>query len=145
MPTFFCCRAYVIVAWIWSGIWYVLLDPIKWALCWMLNEDGFRDVSSARFDRRVELQRISQEKTVDVGGMITPTVGNPLGRASIQKPACMVLDRASAALVPVHRTSEGLTRVSNDPNRARDLARRSRLVEPGMQRVSGGHKEITRA
>ncbi len=24
-------------------IWYVLLDPIKWALCWILNEDGFRD------------------------------------------------------------------------------------------------------
>ncbi|GLI62247.1 hypothetical protein VaNZ11_004843 [Volvox africanus] len=140
------CLGYVIVAWIWSGIWYVLLDPIKWILCWVLNEDGFRDVSSARFERRQELQRISQEKTVDMAGMTTPTISNPLGRASIQKPVAMVLDRASAALVPVHRTSEGLMRVSNDPHKARDLARRSRLVEVGVQRTSGGpSKEITRA
>lgn len=40
------CSGYVIVAWIWAAIWYVLLDPIKWALCWVLNEDGFRDTVS---------------------------------------------------------------------------------------------------
>jgi hypothetical protein len=38
---------YVIVAWVWSAIWYVMLDPIKWALAWVLNEDGFRDQVSA--------------------------------------------------------------------------------------------------
>ncbi|GFR50748.1 hypothetical protein Agub_g13014 [Astrephomene gubernaculifera] len=139
------CLGYVLVAWVWSAIWYTLLDPIKWALCWILNEDGFRD--QTKVDRRQELQRNSQEKnTVDLGGMTVPTISNPLGRASIQKPVAMVLDRASAALVPVHRTSEGLMRVSADPNKARDLARRSRLHD-SVQRTSGGHqgKEITRA
>ncbi|KXZ46961.1 hypothetical protein GPECTOR_39g455 [Gonium pectorale] len=123
------CLGYVLVAWIWSAIWYALLDPIKWALCWILNEDGFRDMASMRHERRLELQKVSESKTVDVAGMTAPTVNNPLGRASIAKPAAMVLDRASAALVPIHRTSDGIVRVSNDPNKARDLARRSRLNE----------------
>ena len=39
----FCCSGYVIAAWIWSGLFYMLLDPIKWALIWILNEDGYRD------------------------------------------------------------------------------------------------------
>ncbi|KAG2497004.1 hypothetical protein HYH03_005008 [Edaphochlamys debaryana] len=131
------CVGYVLVAWIWSGIWYMLLDPIKWALCWILNEDGFRDQKAMRHERHQALARMSQDKGVDVAGMTAPTISNPLGRASIQKPVSHVLDRASAALVPVHRTSEGLIRVSADPAKARDLARRSRLVE-GMQRNSGG-------
>lgn len=38
------CTYYVIVALIWSIIWYVALDPIKWAMAWALNEDGFRDM-----------------------------------------------------------------------------------------------------
>ncbi|KAG2433300.1 hypothetical protein HXX76_008366 [Chlamydomonas incerta] len=148
------CLGYVLVAWIWTGIWYVLLDPIKWALCWLLNEDGFRDMATMKHERRIELGRTSQQKAADVGvtGMTVPTASNPLGRASIQKPVTMVLDRASAALVPVHRTSDGLMRVSADPAKARDLARRSRVNE-GMQRTSGGahaaghtgQKEITRA
>jgi ammonia channel protein AmtB len=37
------CSGYVIVAWIWSAIWYLPLDLIKWGMCWVLNEDGFRD------------------------------------------------------------------------------------------------------
>ncbi len=147
----------MLVAWIWSAIWYVLLDPIKWMLCWALNEDGFRDVQQARRDTKVNLQRASKEAqpSVDVAGMTAPTINNPLGRASIAKPVSHVLDRASAAIVPVHRTSEGLVRVSNDPNKAIGLARRSRLAE-GMQRTSGNpalqpaagqrvSKEITRA
>lgn len=34
---------WVIVAWIWSAIWYFPLDLIKWAGAYILNEDGFRD------------------------------------------------------------------------------------------------------
>ena len=40
-----CCwanRGYVIVAWIWSILFYLGLDPIKWAMAWAMNEDGFR-------------------------------------------------------------------------------------------------------
>ena len=38
------CTYYVVVAIIWSVIWYLGLDPIKWVLAWILNEDGFRDL-----------------------------------------------------------------------------------------------------
>ncbi|PNH02174.1 Plasma membrane ATPase [Tetrabaena socialis] len=142
------CLGYVLVAWIWSFIWYVLLDPIKWGLCWMLNEDGFRDVVGFRHNRRMEMQKTSMEKGVDLGGMTAPTISNPLGRASLTMPVSMVLDRASAALVPVHRNADGLTRVSNDPARARDLAQRNRLGPDGMARTSGNpvpQKEVIRA
>ena len=40
-----CClanRGYVIVAWIWAILFYLGLDPIKWAMAWAMNEDGFR-------------------------------------------------------------------------------------------------------
>lgn len=85
--------------------------------------------------------------------MVAGTYSNPLGRASLAMPVSNFLDRASAAIVPVHRTSEGLVRVSNDPSKAIDIARRSRL-HPGpeqhgniIQRLSGtGAKpEITKA
>jgi H+-transporting ATPase len=130
---------YVLVAWIWSAIWYVLLDPIKWALCYVSDEDGFRTRKKGvkQGERRQELGRVSQQKGEAVTGMTTATVSNPLGRASIAKPAAMVLDREKAAEVPVHRNSDGLIRVSNDPNKAMDLARRSRLVD-GVQRTSVG-------
>ena len=39
-------RYYVIVAWIWSIIWYLGLDPIKWIMMYILNEDGVRDRSA---------------------------------------------------------------------------------------------------
>ena len=39
----FGCRAYVLVAWIWSFIWHLPLDLIKWMMAYILNEDGFRD------------------------------------------------------------------------------------------------------
>ena len=37
------CTYYVVVAIVWSIIWYIGLDPIKWCLAYALNEDGFRD------------------------------------------------------------------------------------------------------
>jgi hypothetical protein len=43
---------YVIVAWIWAAIWYLFLDPLKWLLCWALNEDGFRDQVSEKSDMK---------------------------------------------------------------------------------------------
>lgn len=36
-------RYYVIVAWIWSLMFYLGLDPLKWLMAWVMNEDGFRD------------------------------------------------------------------------------------------------------
>ena len=36
------CLGYVLVAWVWSLLWHLGLDPIKWILYWGLNEEGFR-------------------------------------------------------------------------------------------------------
>lgn len=170
----------MIVAWIWSGIWYVLLDPIKWVLCWALNEDGFRDMVSWRKEKKRSLERASKEESGEAfqvglfsllprlglpagcpalamcgfrfawcpwvgwkglrpstegsgfavmarhtrslthsltllspdsslpqgpAGFAPATYANPLGRASMSKPVAAVLDRKSAALVPINRQS----------------------------------------
>ena len=34
------CTSYVVAAWIWSAIWYMGLDPIKWFMHYVLNEEG---------------------------------------------------------------------------------------------------------
>lgn len=130
------CSGYVIVAWIWSAIWYVLLDPIKWAMCYILNEDGFRDMVAYRKDAKHRLETISKDKANAVegpAGMVPPTYANPLGRASLSKPISAVLDRQSAAVVAVKRDSGGIARVSNDPVRAVNIARRS-LVKKSMDK-----------
>ena len=36
------CRSWVLVSWIWSLLWHMPLDLIKWAMAYVLNEDGFR-------------------------------------------------------------------------------------------------------
>ena len=41
------CRGYVIVAWVWSLMWYVALDPIKWAMAYILDEEGIRTGKSS--------------------------------------------------------------------------------------------------
>ncbi len=46
-------RAWVIVAWVWSIIWYMPLDLIKWAMAYVLNEDGFRDRAHGRTPKTV--------------------------------------------------------------------------------------------
>ncbi len=33
----------MIVAWIWAFAWSLGLDPIKWAMMVLLNENGWRD------------------------------------------------------------------------------------------------------
>ncbi len=44
---------YVIVAWIWAIIWYLGLDPIKWAMMWILNEDGWRNKAAFQQEKKV--------------------------------------------------------------------------------------------
>ena len=41
----------MLVAWIWSLLWYLALDPLKWALAWVLNENGMRSSSTWRLDQ----------------------------------------------------------------------------------------------
>ena len=39
------------VAWVWSILWYLALDPLRWALAWCLNENGMRNRSTWRSEQ----------------------------------------------------------------------------------------------
>ncbi len=39
------CTYYVVAAWIWAAIWSFGLDPIKWMMHYILNEEGIRQQS----------------------------------------------------------------------------------------------------
>lgn len=124
------CTGYVIVAWIWAMIWYIPMDPLKWALCWILNEDGFRNTPGWKAEKKRANATTKKEGDFNgPAGMVNATHANPMGRASMSKPASSVLDRASAAVVAVKRDSTGAATVSNDPGRAMQLARRSAVLK----------------
>ena len=40
-------RYYVIVAWIWSLMFYLGLDPLKWAMAWAVRKSGLHRLASA--------------------------------------------------------------------------------------------------
>lgn len=144
------CLGYVIVAWVWSAIWYMGLDPIKFALCWILNEDGFRDrkafeeaqAKSTALDRRSR-ESNPDNNTMDLHGVVGATHLNPLGRASLTKPVNQYIQSASAAIVPIARNSAGLHRVSNDPHKMGEIARRSRML-PANRKSTDAEKVYTR-
>ena len=116
---------YVIVAWIWAGIWYMLLDPIKWALAWFLNEDGFRD--RGLWKKQTKRAPVAEDKgAATATGVAAPTHANPLGRASLSKAPADVLDKKSASVVAVTRDPKtGMTRASTDPSKNLQIARNS--------------------
>ncbi|KAK9838144.1 hypothetical protein WJX81_003766 [Elliptochloris bilobata] len=94
------CLGYVIVAWIWSILFYLGLDPIKWAMAWAMNEDGFRTRTLAR-RRHAPPPEITLEQAQAQGPshMLPATYANPLGRASISRPTPAQFERASVVLV----------------------------------------------
>lgn len=110
------CTYWVLVAWIWSAMWYVLLDPIKWGLAYALNEDGFRDRASwLKAKKRSAPVHVDKERELGPAGMMAPTYGNPLGRASLAVVPASALERASITKVSVERQANGLMRVSARP------------------------------
>ena len=100
----------MICAWIWSLIWYVPLDPLKWIMVWVLNEDGIRNQLSFRKLTKDTLDRHSRDTVkgkefAGPPGMVASNFTNPLGRASMSKPVSAVLDRNSASVVAIDRSS----------------------------------------
>ncbi|PSC74572.1 plasma-membrane proton-efflux P-type ATPase [Micractinium conductrix] len=108
------CTYYVIVAWVWSLIWHMGLDPLKWIMMYMLDEEGFRtsrggmfgNVFRTRGERmgagagigvnkmsmsRVSTQRVSMNR-VSVGGY---TSGGVPGVGGRMVPNANMLQRAS--------------------------------------------------
>lgn len=112
------CLGYVIAAWVWSLIWYIGLDPIKWFLFYVLNEEGFRHGGffDTFYGRRGEamgasagvginknsMARASLSRgsagRVSQGGMVS---GGIPGVGGQMHPGPAMLERAS--LVKVHR------------------------------------------
>lgn len=122
------CTSYVIVAWIWSAIWHIPLDIVKWILCYILNDDGFRDKVAYAEDHQHRAN--IQPKENELSGMVAPSTGNPLGRVSLKQPVSQVLDRKSASVVPVSRNSAGgIAKVSADPSKALNIARKSQIKQ----------------
>jgi len=104
------CTYYVIMAWIWSLLWYLALDPIKWALAYALDEDGARTGK-----RGLPVEGAGPKASEpEQHGIMTGHVSrnNPLGRVSVSRPSPAQLERASIARVgpappPQQRTSLG--------------------------------------
>ncbi|KAG1652728.1 hypothetical protein FOA52_007442 [Chlamydomonas sp. UWO 241] len=121
------CLGYVVVAWVWSIVWYMPMDPIKWCLCWILNEDGFRNIKAWEKQKLESApSRIKSDEGVTVGGVGAVSAANPLGRVSLSNAPAKVLDRKSAAVVAITRNSKtGVARMSTDPSKNLQIARNS--------------------
>ena len=98
------------VAWVWSILWYLALDPLRWALSWCLNENGMRNRSTWRSEQ------------VSVGVVALPQGGRTLGRKRFwpvdargkiplkpvpHLPSTCVRQKASRPLQPLTRSSTG--------------------------------------
>lgn len=105
------CTYYVVAAWIWAAIWYMGLDPIKWFMFYVLDEEGFRrqPFFSTVFSRKGERMgagmnfginknsaaRVSMSR-VSGGGIVSGGIPGVGGRMS---PSPAMLNRASVVRV----------------------------------------------
>ena len=85
------CRAYVLVAWIWSLAWHMPLDLIKWAMAYVLNEDGFRDRMHGRTPESMAAAAQAEVKEGAAPGA-SPALGRVSagGRPSISRTSVQV-------------------------------------------------------
>ncbi|KAK9829684.1 hypothetical protein WJX72_007324 [[Myrmecia] bisecta] len=129
------CTYYLIVAWVWSIIWYMGLDPIKWLLAFLLNEDGMRDLALHKKEQKEVVGRMERRPSEEgVVGFGTASYANPMGRVSIQRPSPAMLERASVVSIGRDR----LDRVSQ-----RGLQRESQRLQRESQ-LSTGRDSIGR-
>lgn len=106
------CRYYVVAAIVWSIIWYMGLDPIKFALAWILDEEGTRTGRRGAIDRTAAPKQNEEPQGMNHMGAVSRH--NPLGRVSLSAPSPQQLERASVVRVggqqqgaPGNRTSLG--------------------------------------
>ncbi len=87
-------------------------------------QDGFRDAIAYQEDHAHRAH--IQPKENELSGAVASTASNPLGRVSLKQPVTDVLDRKSASVVPITRSSAGgVAKVSADPAKALNIARNS--------------------
>lgn len=90
------------VAWIWSFIWHLPLDLIKWSMAYVLNEDGFRDRLHGRTPASIAEEQAAATPPAEGA---PPTEG---GRPSV--------GRTSLGRTSLGRTSLGRTSAGGRPN-----------------------------
>jgi len=80
-----------------SIIWYMAMDPLKWLLMWILNEEGARSQRSWKkyIRSKAPAPQKSGEENIITVGPAAANYTNPLGRASMQTPDAETLSRAS--------------------------------------------------
>lgn len=101
------------------------MDLIKWGLCWILNEDGFRDPNAHLLkasEQKSQFTRKPEEATVTTG---MGSHANPLGRVSLSKTPTDVLDKKSASVVAVTRDGTGAVKMNTDSSSNIAIARNS--------------------
>jgi H+-transporting ATPase len=129
------CTYYIVVAVIWSIIWYFALDPIKWAMMWIMNEDGFRDMAAHKKDQDRRGAVANKDPNLNVvSGMGSGGYQNPMGRASVTGPIAPPGENqaptlARASVVGVKHSSMGPA----GPALARSSITRSSLEKPVKQ------------
>ena len=116
------CTYYAVVAWVWAAIWYIGLDPIKWLMMWVLNEEGIRGRSfwaGTLVDRKE----------------ITGAAAQGISRTSVANYARTSVARASMTGPPGgpgRMSATGMARMSVTP-----LQRGSVVVTPGPAQAGG--------
>lgn len=118
------CTGYVIVAWVWALMWYVALDPIKWAMAYILDEEGIRTGKRGMIDPAQRSKANEEQQHGMYMGRVSKN--NPLGRVSVSRPSPAQLERASVA------------RVGPPPPGQRNSIGRNSLGRTSLGRTSAG-------
>ena len=95
----------MIVAWIWSILFYLGLDPIKWAMAYAMNEYGFRT------------------RTLNRRRPVPPPEARPLRRPQLQPgPCCCLRWRLVAPLEDNWRCAPATRSIQPGPSRLHYVA-----------------------
>lgn len=90
------CRYYVVVAWIWAAIWYMALNPIKLAMAWCFDKQGFRTGKRGAIERTAAPKEDNPQSANHMGAV---SRHNPMGRVSMNAPSAAQLERASVVRI----------------------------------------------
>eukprot|EP00873_Tetraselmis_striata_P006578 jgi/Tetstr1/426842/TSEL_017057.t1 len=102
-PSIIGCGWYVLVAWIWSLIWHMGMDPLKFAVMYIVNEDGFREHSASLWNSNGLVSKTGKSK---VSLYLTSRTPNP----ELSKPSAAALSATASASGMARRS--GITRRS---------------------------------
>ena len=131
-----CCRLYVFVAWVWSIVWYLALDPLRWGVSWVLNENGVRNRATWRREQ-VPLTAMPAALSQDLQQRSIPTCRTAGSPTAAARAAQRSLGAACS------RAGRGLRRCDELLWLPQDAARKYLGVNPAENVGPAGMGEIT--